>query len=178
MARHTELDVAPTKGEYVDGAQGVHAVPPCPLTHVPAGQVSHRGIPYVGAMEPGAQNSHASDVAFAKKPGVHGEHETVGALAFADTAPGAHEHAEAPVDTASVCAPQSAHAVAPVAGAKVPTGQAAGGGGGGVNRWGRGSAAGSPRTPPHARVQAAFPTLLLEKVPTGHKVHDEAPWEP
>lgn len=151
MARHTELDVAPTNGEYVDGAQGVHAVPPCPPTHVPAGHVSHQGVPYAGATEPGAQMAHASDVAFAKKPGAQGEHETVGALAFTDTAPGVHEHAAEPVDTASVCAPQGAHAVAPVAEAKVPTGQG---------------------------VQAALPTLLLEKVPTGHRVHDEAPWEP
>lgn len=54
MARHTDAAVAPTNGEYVDGAQGVHATPPCPLCQVPAGHATHR-LPAAGATEPGAQ---------------------------------------------------------------------------------------------------------------------------
>ena len=57
MARHTELAVAPTNGEYVDGAQGVHAVPPCPLFQVPAGHAAHWALPAAGATEPGAQGT-------------------------------------------------------------------------------------------------------------------------
>ena len=56
MARHTDAAVAPTNGEYVDGAQGVHATPPSPLFQVPAGQAAHWALPAAGATEPGAQD--------------------------------------------------------------------------------------------------------------------------
>lgn len=41
MGWHTALDTPPSKGVYVAGAQGVHAVEPEALAHVPAGQLGH-----------------------------------------------------------------------------------------------------------------------------------------
>lgn len=151
MARHTALDVAPTKGENVDGAQGVHAVPPSPLAHVPAGHVAHWAVPGLGAMDPGAHGTQRFDVAFAKRPTPQGEHAAVGAPAFVDTQPAAHVHAAEPVDTESVKAPHAKHDVDCEEGAKKPTAHAA---------------------------HVAVPTLLSVYEPGAHGMHAVSSEEP
>ena len=126
MAWHTELAAAPTKGEYVEGAHCVHAVAPSALAHVPAMHDAHCDVPLLGAADPGAQGTQRPDVAFANAPGAQTAHAG-GRLPTTGTLPGVHVHEEEPVDTASVFAPHGKHDEDhPVAGAKVPAGQAAG----------------------------------------------------
>lgn len=127
MARHTELDVAPSNGEYVDGAQGVHT-DAFTLDQDPARQLEHCAEPLSGAYDPAAQATHRPEVALEKEPGAQGAQDA----APLGTVPGMHTHAVAPAASDTAFAPQAVQDVDPAEEEKKFGEQAAGGREGGV----------------------------------------------